>query len=110
MYQNDNKGKPAPDLATLVKTQDINDDVTKSPFGPAKNGKDIVLVDYGGRNVAAGPGSNEIAVAYDQAALEQGEGTNVLYADGRVDWVAAESFKKVLEDSKKKAALQNAQP
>ena len=43
-----------------------------------------------------------------QAALEQGEGTNVLYADGHVDWVAPENFKKVLDDSKKKAAEQPA--
>ena len=30
----------------------------------------------------------EVYVAYDQAALEQGEGTNVLFGDGHVEWVA----------------------
>jgi prepilin-type processing-associated H-X9-DG protein len=49
-------------------------------------------------------GAREVIVAYDQAALEQGDGTNVLYADGRVEWLAPEVFKKALEESKTKAA------
>ena len=111
LYSNENKGKFPPDLATVVKTQDITQEVIKSPFGPAKDGNDIVLVSYGAVNPAANPGgAAEIIIAYDQAALEQGEGTNALYADGHVDWIAPELFKKALEDSRKKAVLQNAQP
>jgi prepilin-type processing-associated H-X9-DG protein len=51
-----------------------------------------------------------VIIAYDLAALEQGEGTNALYADGRVEWLVPEVFKKALEESRKKAILQNAQP
>ena len=104
LYSTENKGKAAPDLATLTKTQELAPEVLKSPFGPAKDGKDIVLVSYGGANVnpMGRPNSAELMVAYDQAALEQGEGTNVLYGDGHVDWVTPEVFKKALEESKKK--------
>ncbi len=82
----------------------------KSPFGPAKEGIDIVLVRYGNVNPNMQAGSAEIVIAYDQAALEQGDGTNVLFADGHVDWLSPEALKKSLEDSKKKAVPQNAQP
>jgi len=111
LYSNENKGKFPPDLATLTKGENLPQDAIKSPFGPAKDGKDIVLVSYGPNNPAANPaGGAEIIIAYDQAALEQGDGTNALYADGHVDWVSSELFKKAIEDSKKKALLQNAQP
>jgi prepilin-type processing-associated H-X9-DG protein len=111
LYSNENKGKAAPDLATLTKTQELSQEALKSPFGPAKDGKDIVLVNYGdGKlNPMNRPNGAELVVAYDQAALEQGEGTNVLYGDGHVDWVTPDVFKKALEESKKKI-VQNAQP
>jgi prepilin-type processing-associated H-X9-DG protein len=111
LYANENKGKSPPDLATLTKTQDLQADTMKSPFGPAKDGNDVVLLHYGGAIPSATVvGSAEIIIAYDQAALEQGEGTNALYADGHVDWIAPDAFKKALDESKKKAILQNAQP
>jgi prepilin-type processing-associated H-X9-DG protein len=111
LYSNANKGKLPPDLATLTKTQDLPPDAIKSPFGPAKEGVDVVLVNYGAANpVANAAGAGEIIIGYDQAALEQGDGTNVLYADGHVAWIEPELFKKALEDSKKKVILQNAQP
>jgi prepilin-type processing-associated H-X9-DG protein len=110
LYSNENKGKFPPDLVTLTKTQDLSPDMIKSPFGPAKEGIDIVLVRYGDVNPATQAGSAEIVIAYDQAALEQGEGANVLFADGHVAWLAPEALKKSLEESKKKAVPQNAQP
>jgi prepilin-type processing-associated H-X9-DG protein len=111
MYANDNKGKFPPDLATLTKTHDLSPEALKSPFGPAKDAKDIVLLNYGGKSPMNAPNGNQIIVAYDQAALEQGDGTNALYADGHVDWVTPEAFKKGLEDSKRRAAaLPNARP
>jgi prepilin-type processing-associated H-X9-DG protein len=108
MYENENKGAAPPDLQTVAKTQDLSADVLKSPFGPAKNGKDFVMVNY--PNNKFGPNAFEIVRAYDQAALEQGEGTNVLFADGHVDWLAPDNFKRALDESPKKAAQGAAQP
>ncbi|MDB5318620.1 MAG: hypothetical protein JWN40_251 [Phycisphaerales bacterium] len=112
LYSNENKGKFPPDLATLTKTQDLPQEAIKSPFGPAKGGTDIILLQYGAVNPMTGnqPGSAEIIVAYDQAALEQGDGANALFGDGHVAWLAPDVLKRALEESKKKAVLQNAQP
>ena len=110
MYANENKGKFPPDLDTIVKTQDVDKDAVRSPFGPAKEGKDFVLLNYDGKVKMNAPNLDGIVIAYDQAALEQGEGTNALYADGHVQWHPAEGFKKVLEDSRKRVALLNAAP
>jgi prepilin-type processing-associated H-X9-DG protein len=105
LYGNENKGKFPPDLATLTKTQDLSADALKSPFGPAKDAKgDIVLLNFAA-NPTAAPDSAAIVIAYDQAALEQGDGTNVLYADGHVDWLPPETFAKALEEAKKKAPI-----
>ncbi len=108
LYSNENKGNYPPDLATLVKAQTLTDEIVKSPFGPAKDGNDIVYLHFAGmsnKNATA-----EVIIAYDAAALEQGEGTNVLYGDGHVDWMDTSVFRKALEESKKKAQLNNAAP
>jgi prepilin-type processing-associated H-X9-DG protein len=112
LYTNENKGKFPPDLATVVKTQDVTAEVLKSPYGPAKAaGGDIVLVAPAGVNpMAAQGGAERVFVAYDQAALEAGEGTNVLFGDGHVEWLAADAFKRGLDESKKKAAGLKANP
>jgi prepilin-type processing-associated H-X9-DG protein len=111
-YSNENKGKFPPDIATLTKTQDLAADAIKSPFGPAKDGADFVLIQYpGGVNPAQGPHAAEVIIAYDKAALDAGDGTNALYADGHVEWHAPDAFKRLLEDSRRKAlAKPQAQP
>ena len=60
--------------------------------------------------MAARGGAERVFVAYDQAALEAGEGTNVLFGDGHVEWLASDAFKRGLEESKKKAAALQANP
>jgi len=112
IYSNENKGKFPADLATVVKSQDLSQEILKSPFGPAKGGAtgDIVLLPYPNANPMTAQTGREVYVAYDQAALEQGEGTNVLFGDGHVEWVAPEVFKRGLEESKKKAMNLAPQP
>ena len=107
MHAADNKGLFPADLAALKKTQDIPDDVIKSPFGPAKNGPDYVYLHFAGLSNKVGA---EIMIAYDAAALEQADGTAVLFGDGHVEWMAPDAFRAGLAESKKKAALQNAAP
>jgi hypothetical protein len=110
LYANENKGKFPPDLATLIKTQDITEDVMKSPYGPAKQGVDIILVPTPNIDFTKIQRAGEIIIAYDQASLEAGEGVGTLYADGHCSWLAPGEFKNALEQSRKTASQQNAVP
>jgi prepilin-type processing-associated H-X9-DG protein len=98
LYANDNKGSYPPDFATLRKTQDLTDEVFKSPDGTAKNGPDYVYLVFPGmkNDVAA-----DTAVAYDAAELEAGEGANFLYGDGHVDFLHAAAATAEIEKAKK---------
>jgi prepilin-type processing-associated H-X9-DG protein len=99
LYANENKGAYPANLQEVIRTQDVSPDVLKSPAGPAKNGPDVVYLYFKGMNTTIGA---EVPVAYDAALLEQGEGTNVLFGDGHVDWVEAGAIAKVLEAAKKR--------
>jgi hypothetical protein len=110
LYANDNKGKFPPDLATLIKSQDLSPDLLKSPYGPAKGGVDIVLAPVADLDLTKLQSAATTLVAYDQAALEQGDGAVALYADGHCEWVTPEALKKSLEEARKRAVLQNAAP
>lgn len=98
LYANDNKGAYPPDFATLRKTQDLTDDNFKSPDGHAKNGPDYVYLVYPGmkNDVAA-----DLAIAYDAAELEAGEGANLLFGDGHVEYLDASGVNAAIEKAKK---------
>jgi prepilin-type processing-associated H-X9-DG protein len=118
LYSNDAKGKYPPDLGTLYKTEDFTPEVFLSPFGstavPAQLSKDQ-LADWVNQNsdyvyIAAGMNQGidpSIAVAYEKPGLDSG-GSNVLYGDGHVDFVAAADLDAIIQKSK--AAIQAAQP
>lgn len=108
LYASENKQSLPPDLDTLVKKVDLGAEALKSPFGPAKEGPDYAYIHFA--NMKMDKLDAQVIVAYDKAALEQGEGTNALYADGHVEWHDVDQFKRVLDESKKKALLNNAQP
>jgi prepilin-type processing-associated H-X9-DG protein len=99
LYANENKGLYPDNLQALTRTQDLPEETLKSPAGPAKNGPDVVYLHFKGMNNTLGA---DVPVAYDAALLEQGEGTNVLYGDGHVDWVDAGAAAKLLEEAKKR--------
>lgn len=110
LHQSD-KGKYPPDLDVLVKAQHITLDQLKSPYGPSKDGKDYILVGYPEKlNPATSPDAGQLIIAYDQAALEQGEGTAVVFADGHGEWLPVDGFKRAQEESRKKASLLKAEP
>jgi hypothetical protein len=110
LYANENKGKFPPDLPTLIKAEDLTPDLLKSPFGPAKGGTDIVLAPVADLDMNKLQTAATTLVAYDKAALDLGEGTVALYADGHCEWVTPEALKKSLEQSQKRASLKNAAP
>ena len=45
-------------------------------------------------------------VAYEKTDLHEGEGTNVLYVDGHVEWMMMPQFDEALEQSKKNLKLE----
>jgi hypothetical protein len=110
LYANENKGKFPPDLPTLIKAEDLTPDLIKSPYGPAKGGADIVLAPVADLDMNKLQNAATILVAYDQAALESGDGTAALYADGHCDWITSDVLKKALEQSRKRAVPNNAAP
>ena len=105
LYSNDNKGKFPPDNATLKKYMaetgvNVNE-VFKSPLGSGPGGEDYVYLYYEGLNNAA---SAEVIVAYDAAALNRRDGrdgTNLLFADGHVEWQSVAGIRQSMEVSRK---------
>src|SRR5688500_4541363 len=102
LYANENKGKFPPDLGTVSQM-----DVPPVIFVSPKSGKTVppnVMqgnpeqkkawinqnADYvyvgAGRGVAA-PNTADTIVAYEKPEVNHGQGTNVLFADGHVEWM-----------------------
>jgi prepilin-type processing-associated H-X9-DG protein len=98
LYANENKGAYPDNLQALTRTQDLAEEALRSPVGPAKNGPDIVFL---AAKAGKASGQAEVAVAYDAAMVDLGEGTNVLYGDGHVAWVEAADFAKMLAAAKR---------
>ncbi|HYO10797.1 MAG TPA: malectin domain-containing carbohydrate-binding protein [Tepidisphaeraceae bacterium] len=94
IYANENKGKFAPDFATLLLTQDLEASVFINPRGataapPAGTREEQAAwanatTDY--RFPAAGKSESAVdVVAYENPA-EMRDGINILFADGRVEF------------------------
>ena len=96
LYSNENGNQYPPDLATVMRTQDLAPAVMDSPLGDAPGG-DYVYLYYPELTPTAGA---EIILAYDAAAWQQGEGTNVLFGDGHVEWVQPADFGQAVARSR----------
>jgi len=101
VYAGDNQDKLPPDLDTLVKAQILPKDALKSPLGDAAQGPDFVYLYFKGMDVTVGA---DTVVVYDAAALEQGDGCNLLYGDGHVEWLNKEEAAKTIDKAKADAA------
>jgi hypothetical protein len=110
LYANENNGKFPTDLPALIKAEDLTPDLLKSPYGPAKEGADVVLAPLADLNLNKLVSPATTLVAYDKAALESGEGTAAVYADGHCDWLTAGSLKTALDEANKRAGLEKAAP
>ena len=96
LYSNANQNRYPPDLATLVRTKDVTPAVLDSPLGQAA-GWDYVYLFHPGLTNPAGA---DVILAYDAAAWEGGEGTNVLYGDGHVSWEQPAGFARSVAQSR----------
>lgn len=93
LYVNENQGKMPPDLAAVAKTQDLAPEVLHSPFGEAKAAGDYTYLAVDAPNKEIPP---DVVIAYDSAELRAGDGANVLYADGHVEWLERDGANKAL--------------
>ena len=98
LYANDHQGKLPPDLATLLKQPDFKREAFQSPFGEGKAESDYKYFYVEGLTNAVPP---DILLAYDAAELEKGDGANVLYGDGRVEWLDAEVVAAAIQKAAK---------
>jgi len=101
LYANDNKGKFPPDLGTLVKEADLNAEVFICSSGGSdlpdsvRQGKVEDAVKwanqsadyvYLGANRTVNNTTGDTILAYEKAGSHGGEGMNLLYGDGHVEW------------------------
>jgi prepilin-type processing-associated H-X9-DG protein len=102
LYANDNKGKYPPDLGTLLKTQDVTAEVFLCPSSkiavPAEvKGANVDVqaawvnasasyVYLGAGLTTTAPATAQTVLLYENRDNHHGEGMNLLYADGHVEW------------------------
>jgi prepilin-type processing-associated H-X9-DG protein len=114
-YSAEHQGAYPPDLGTLVKTQDIPivafvspDSNTAAPpnLTPdqgadwVNNNSDYIYIGAGLKQGAA----PENVVCYEKEAIHHGDGMNILYGDGHVEWQGVAEGRQQIEQSKKAAA------
>jgi prepilin-type processing-associated H-X9-DG protein len=111
LYANENNGKMPPDLGTILKTQDLVLQVFVSPMGnnpvPANLGQmtpdrqaawvnsnsDYVYMARGKTNAIPA----DQVVAYEKLQNSRGQGTNMLFGDGHVEWVPMAQAQQLIE-------------
>jgi prepilin-type processing-associated H-X9-DG protein len=118
LYANENKGKYPPDLAALIKTQDITWQVFVCPSGSTAPPPDIAGMpidakakwvndnsDYvyvgQGMNATAGP---ETIVLYEKPDAHGGQGMSILYGDGHVEFHQMQSAMQQIQRQQQQGA------
>jgi prepilin-type processing-associated H-X9-DG protein len=108
LYQNDCHANP-PDLATLWKTEQLDGSVFVCPASndtPASDpsqlmaGGHLSYVYCGADQVPNGPADATNVVLYENSTDHAGDGTNILFGDGHVEWFNAAAAKSVIQRSK----------
>ena len=98
VYANDHQGKMPPDLATLIKAQNLKKEIFQSPFGDGKPEGDYKYLYVEGMTNAM---PADIITVYDAAEFEKGDGAGVLYGDGHSEWIEKDGVTLALEKSAK---------
>jgi prepilin-type processing-associated H-X9-DG protein len=112
MYANNNGGRFPPDLATIFEDQDVLPRVfvcpqtaTPPPAGPTTQAvaaqlKKPGISDYiyvGEVLTTSSP--DDCVVLYEPLSDNGGDGMNVLFADGHVEWVDVAGFQSILQQA-----------
>ncbi len=101
MYANDHKGQLPLNLGALVEAKYFpNPQILTSPLADTPGGNDFVYLGSDKLKISQLTSPGMIAVVYDSAALKHGDGTNVLFVDGHVEWVDRGRFEQVIQQSK----------
>jgi len=115
LYANANGGQFPPDLETLLATGDANasmficpssnDDTAMGPTTQAviqelRSGSEHCSYVYVGAGLGSGNASEKHVVAYEPIANHQGNGMNVLYGDGHVEFLNRGEADCVLDELK----------
>lgn len=95
IYADAHKGMYPARIQSVLEVAEISPEVFNSPFSE-KGG-----YHYNHHRSMGTAMANQTVVAYDQAEFEGGEGGNVLYANGKVKWVAKDQLAGELEHSEK---------
>jgi prepilin-type processing-associated H-X9-DG protein len=110
LYSNDNRGKYPDDAGTLIKTEDITIDVFTCPSGDVEPPADVLNgpVDikvawvngsspytYVGKGLNNAAGA-DVLVLYERETDHDGDGMNMLFGDGHVEWNSMDAAKQII--------------
>jgi prepilin-type processing-associated H-X9-DG protein len=113
LYADENGGRFPPDLETLLMTQDViasmfvcpssNDDAAKGPTTQAvirelRSGAHYCSYVYVGAGLGNDTATEAHVVAYEPVANHHGDGMNVLYGDGHVEFLNRPESDRVLDE------------
>lgn len=96
LHATENRGAYPKDPLAAAAARDAALSVFDSPLGDSPGG-DYAYLYFDGLTVAVG---EEVVIAYDRAALDGGDGTNVLFGDGHVEWMPRPRFQRALQRSR----------
>lgn len=106
IYAENHKGQSPPDLETLVKEELITPQTLVSPCDRSGGQNSYIYLRPKDRAAESGsvPPSQvaRMVVAYENPANFGDEGTNVLFLDGRVQWMSAAAFDELLQATRKR--------
>jgi beta-lactamase regulating signal transducer with metallopeptidase domain len=94
LYANEMHGLYPPDLVILAKTEEMSNDMVKSPMGNAQVGYAYAYLHF--RAMTHGLPA-DLAIAYDAPDAAQSGGACVLFGDGHVQWLDAASLQTALK-------------
>ncbi|MFT3787545.1 MAG: DUF4190 domain-containing protein [Tepidisphaeraceae bacterium] len=95
IYAVQNNGQFPPDLATLLTEADLPSGITNCPDAPT-SGTSYVYV---GKGVSERLVTSNDAIVFEVLSNHHGEGGNVVFGDGHVDWVPRKSYNALVNNA-----------